>query len=298
MARRPVPLARLQQLIPFLRGLTRTEVDERRQEYGTNEIVETTTNPLWDLLRDTAKDPMLWLFAGVGVLYALIGQLTEALTLLVAILPLLGMDSYLPRRTQASTAGLKTRLATTAKVVRDDSVMTIPALDLVPGDLVVIPPGEPSPADGLVVDGTGLQVDESALTGEAYPVPKRPLGDLPRASGDPLVEEEYWVFAGGQNVPPTKLGEQGKIKGILIPPRSCALPGFTARLLPPLSARLFSSAVPTARRLLGLAGQEPPGNPGPLWAGDSSRSHDSLAVPSDTTTCVRAFSAWTILGSR
>lgn len=196
MARRPVPLARLQQLIPSLRGLTRIEVDERRQEYGPNEIVETTTHPWWNLLRDTSKDPMLWLFAGVGVLYALIGQFTEALTLLVAILPLLGMDFYLHRRTQASTAGLKTRLATTANVVRDGSVVTVPALDLVPGDLVVIPPGEPSPADGLVVDGTGLQVDESALTGEAYPVPKRPLGDLPRASGDPLVEEEHWVFAG------------------------------------------------------------------------------------------------------
>jgi P-type Ca2+ transporter type 2C len=196
MARRLVPLARLQQLIPSLRGLTRTEVKERGQEYGPNDIVETTTHPWWDLLRDTVKDPMLWLFAGVGVLYALIGQLTEALTLIVAILPLLGMDVYLHRRTQASTAGLKTRLATTANVVRDDSVGTIPAVDLVPGDLVVIPPGEPSPADGLVIEGTGLQVDESALTGEAYPVPKRPLGDLPQASGDPLVEEAHWVFAG------------------------------------------------------------------------------------------------------
>jgi Ca2+-transporting ATPase len=135
MARRPVPIARLQQLIPSPRGLTGTEVDDRRQEYGPNEIVETTTHPWWDLLRDTAKDPMLWLFGGVGVLYALIGQLTEALTLLVAILPLLGMDFYLHRRTQASTAGLKTRLATTANVVRDDSVVTVPALDLVPGDL-------------------------------------------------------------------------------------------------------------------------------------------------------------------
>ena len=176
--------------------MTRTEVEDRRQEYGPNAIVETPPHPWWDLLRDTAKDPMLWLFAGVGVLYALIGQLTEALTLLVAILPLLGMDFYLHRRTQASTAGLKTRLATTANVVRDDSVVTIPAVDLVPGDLAVIPPGEPFPADGLVVDGTGLQVDESALTGEAYPVPKRPLGDLTRAEGDPLVAEEHWVFAG------------------------------------------------------------------------------------------------------
>jgi Ca2+-transporting ATPase len=196
MARRPVPLARLHGLLPSTRGLNPDEVVGRRHEYGPNEIAETTTHPWWDLLRDTAKDPMLWLFAGVGVLYATIGQLAEALTLLVAILPLLGMDFYLHRRTQASTAGLKTRLATTANVVRGGSVVTVPALDLVPGDLMVIPIGEPSPADGLVIDGTGLQVDESALTGEAYPVPKRPLGDLPRASGDPLVEEEHWVFAG------------------------------------------------------------------------------------------------------
>src|SRR5512135_2604231 len=145
MARRPVPSARLQRLIHSLRGLTQTEVEDRRQEYGTNDIVETPPHPWWDLLRDTAKDPMLWFFAGVGVLYALIGQRTEALTLLAAILPLLGMDVYLHRRTQASTAGLKTRLATTVNVARDDSVVTIPAIDLVPGDLAVIPPGEPFP---------------------------------------------------------------------------------------------------------------------------------------------------------
>lgn len=196
MARRPVPLTRLQQLIPSSRGLTRADAEDRRQTYGPNDIVEAPPHPWWDLLRDTAKDPMLWLFAGVGVLYAMVGQLTEALTLLVAIIPLIGMDFYLHRRTQASTAGLKTRLATTAKVVRDDSVVTISVVDLVPGDLAVVPPGEPFPADGLVVDGTGLQIDESALTGEAYPVPKRPLGDLPHASGDPVVAEEHWVFAG------------------------------------------------------------------------------------------------------
>lgn len=196
MARRLVPFARVAELIPSTRGLTQGEAEARRQEYGSNDIVETPPHPWWDLFRDTAKDPMLWFFAGVGVLYFVIGQRTEALTLLVAILPLLGMDFYLHRRTQASTAGLKTRLAATAKVIRDGSVVTISAVDLVPGDLAIVPPGEPFPADALVVEGTGLQVDESALTGEAYPVLKRTLGPLPRSPGDPLVEEEHWVSAG------------------------------------------------------------------------------------------------------
>src|SRR6516165_277241 len=196
MARRPVPLARLAELLPSNRGLTEGEAEARRQEYGPNDIVETPPHPWWDLIRDTAKDPMLWFFAGVGFLYLVIGQRTEALTLLIAILPLVGMDFYLHRRTQASTAGLKTRLAATAKVVRGGEVTTVPATELVPGDLVIIPAGEPSPADALVLEGTGLQVDESALTGEAYPVPKWPVASLPRSPGDPLVEEEHWVFAG------------------------------------------------------------------------------------------------------
>lgn len=196
MARRPLPLARLCDLIPSTRGLAASEAEARRQEYGTNDIVETVPHSWRDLARDTAKDPMLWFFAGVGVLYLIIGELTEAVTLLLAILPLVGMDFYLHRRTQASTAGLKTRLAAAATVVRDGTVATIPAVDVVPGDLVVVPSGDPFPADGLVLEGAGLQVDESALTGEAYPVPKRPLGSLPRAVGDPLVEEVHWVFAG------------------------------------------------------------------------------------------------------
>ncbi len=196
MARRPVPLARLRELVPSTHGLSRSEVEGRRHEYGPNDIVETPPHPWWDLARDTAKDPMLWLFFGVGLLYALIGQRAEALTLLAAILPLLGMDVYLHRRTQASTAGLRTRLASSANVVRDGSVVSIPAADVVPGDLAVVSPGEPFPADGLIVEGARIQVDESALTGEAYPVPKRPLGDLARAVDAPLVEEDHWAFAG------------------------------------------------------------------------------------------------------
>lgn len=130
MARRPVPLARRGELLNSLRGLSRPEAEVRRQEYGPNDIVETPPLPWRDLLRETTREPMLWFFGGVGVIYAVLGQRAEALTLLAAILPLLGMDIYLHRRTQASTAGLKTRLATTSRVVRDDSLVTIPPVTL------------------------------------------------------------------------------------------------------------------------------------------------------------------------
>ncbi|MBX6313086.1 MAG: HAD-IC family P-type ATPase [Isosphaeraceae bacterium] len=196
MARRPVPLARLSGLDFSTRGLSRIEAEERRRDYGANDIVESPPHPWWDLARDTAKDPMLWFFAGTGILYAAIGQRTEAVTLLAAILPLVGMDVYLHRRTQASTAGLKTRLAAAASVVRDGQVVGVPAVDVVPGDLALVSPGEPFPADGVIVEGSRIQVDESALTGEAYPVPKRPLGEPPGMGDAPAVDEEHWAFAG------------------------------------------------------------------------------------------------------
>lgn len=196
MARRSIPRARLGRLTGDPPGLSSPEAERRRREYGANDIVEAPPHPWWALLGDTLKDPMVWFFAGVGVVYVLIGQRTEAVTLLIAIIPLVGMDFYLHRRTQASTAGLNTRLATTAQVFRDGSRITVASADVVPGDHLVIPPGQPFPADGVVMAGVGLQVDESVLTGEAYPVAKEALDELPPAVDDPLVEEAHWVFAG------------------------------------------------------------------------------------------------------
>ena len=87
MSQRKVPLERLDGLWDSERAITTHEADERRAKFGANDIVESTPHPWWGLIQDTAKDLMLWFFAGTPLLYALVGQHTEALTLLVAILP-------------------------------------------------------------------------------------------------------------------------------------------------------------------------------------------------------------------
>jgi Ca2+-transporting ATPase len=196
MTRRPLPLARVAGLLPGTRGLTAQEVAERRERYGRNAILEAPPHPWRDVARDTLRDPMLWFLAGVSVLYAVLGQLSEALVLAAAIVPLAGMGAYLHRRTQASTEGLKGRLAERATVEREGALVEIPAVDLVPGDLAVVSPGEPVPADGVVVGGADLQADESTLTGEAHPVTKRVLPGSPGPGAEPLVDSGHWVFAG------------------------------------------------------------------------------------------------------
>jgi Ca2+-transporting ATPase len=139
---------------------------------------------------------MLWFLGATSLLYAGIGDFAEALTLLVALLPLVGMDAFLHWRSQASAEGLRTRLAARAMVLRDGSRVEVSALELVPGDLAVVASGQPFPADGVVVAGTELQADESTLTGEAYAVPKRPLQEPVGPGDEPLVETLHWGFAG------------------------------------------------------------------------------------------------------
>jgi Ca2+-transporting ATPase len=196
MTRRPVPLERLEGLLASERGLTAGEVSERRQRYGVNDIVETPPSRWWDLARDTLEDPMIWFLAGVSALYAVLGEVAEAFVLLAAIVPLVGMDAFLHRRTQISTQSLKSRLAERATVVRDGASLEIPTLELVPGDVAVVLPAEAFPADGIIVGGDDLQADESSLTGEAYPVAKRPCPKPPGGGAEPLVDASHWGFAG------------------------------------------------------------------------------------------------------
>lgn len=193
MNQRAVPLDTLPVLRDADAGLSAAEVKAQRV-HGNNEIVAHAAGGWRTVLKDTLRDPMLWFLMLTAGLYALLGQLGESLTLLLAIVPLLGMDAWLHRRTNASAAGLASRLASRTRVLRDGQWRDLPARELVPGDLAEVVPGEYFPADGLLVGGDELQADESTLTGESLPVAKRRW-----PAGQPLparAAEAHWGVAG------------------------------------------------------------------------------------------------------
>ncbi len=186
-----IPSERVEGLLGTETGLTEAEAALRRARYGRNDIVEAAPPTWWMLARDTLRDPMLWFLLGTAALFTWLGDRVEALILLVAAVPLVGMDAYLHRRTQASTQGLASRLASSARVLRDGVWRSLPAGELVPGDLVELGAGEAVPADALVEAGEGMQVDESMLSGESLPVGKRAY-----ARGAEDGSPAHWVAAG------------------------------------------------------------------------------------------------------
>ena len=173
-------------------GIGQAMVESRRERYGSNHIAEHRSKSLAAIASDTATDPMLWFLAATGVLFGALGQVADALVLSLAIVPLVGMDFYLHRRTEASLTGLRSVLAAEARVIRDGQERLVPAAELVTGDLARVRASEAFPADGLILEGAGLQADESSLTGEAYPVAKTPLA----ASAATGTLDANWAFAG------------------------------------------------------------------------------------------------------
>lgn len=193
---RSIPDDRLKGVLFDPAGLSDPEARIRRQRFGDNYILQARRNRWIGLLTDTASDPMVWFLIATAALFGWLGDAVEALVLTIAILPLVGMDAFLHWRTQASTEGLRRRLASLAHVVRHGAELSVNATELVPGDLIIVAPGDWTPADGLIEAGNAVQVDESSLTGESMPVSKAPLAGDRELSPGALVDERHWLNAG------------------------------------------------------------------------------------------------------
>ncbi|MFN9778930.1 MAG: cation-translocating P-type ATPase [Alphaproteobacteria bacterium] len=193
MSLRPIPEMARADLASGSEGLTVGEAAARLARLGPNDILVVPPSSWKETLGDTLRDPMIWFLAGVSLLFAALGDYAEATVLALALVPLLGMDAWLHRRTQASTQGLASRLATQAVVIRSGAAHLVSAQDVVVGDLVEVQAGEPFPADGILVEGDSAQVDESAMTGESWPVRKVPFAS---AHVPPALDMTQWCLAG------------------------------------------------------------------------------------------------------
>ncbi len=154
-------------------GLNGQQAAARLERYGENTLVEERRSVALELLSHFWA-PIPWMIEAAVLLTALTARWAD-FGIICALLLLNGLVGFWEEHQAANAIeALKQRLATQARVNRDGAWLTLPAEQLVPGDLIALRRGEVIPADGTVVGGDA-EADESVLTGESLPIEK-PLG--------------------------------------------------------------------------------------------------------------------------
>ena len=118
----------------------------------------------------------------VIVVSCFISQFSTAVLVLFLVLLNVVLGSRQELKARASVDALSKMQVPHAKVVRDGQLALVPAVDLVPGDVVQLEAGDIVPADGRIVRAATLETQEAALTGESAPVSKDARPCRPRTS--------------------------------------------------------------------------------------------------------------------
>lgn len=154
-------------------GLTQNEADLRLRQFGHNTIEQQKWATWLENLRHIISDPMGIMLFCLSLVYWLIGDVNEAILLLAALVPIIGVDVVLQMRSQKALRALKKSLPSTCFVMRDGKTVRISVHHIVPGDALILEEGQTLAADGVLIESVDLTIDESSLTGESIPVEKK-----------------------------------------------------------------------------------------------------------------------------
>lgn len=175
-------------------GLTKRDALDRLERHGPNQFASQRAPSLLSLLLEPLKDFMTRLLIGAAGVSLLVGEMADA----VAIVTIVGLQAVMGAiqgyRAEKSLAALKELSAPKASVLREGVKASIPAQQLVPGDIIMLETGDKVPSDARILEAADLMVEESSLTGESVPVYK--TAGLCQRSNIPLADKSNMVFMG------------------------------------------------------------------------------------------------------
>ena len=161
----------LKKLKTTKKGLTNSEIENRRSDYGFNELPEKKVHPFLKFL-GYFWGPIPWMIEIAAVLSAVIKHWEDLIIISILLLVNAIVGFWQENKADNAIEMLKKKLALKARVLRDGKWASIPSRELIPGDIVRVRLGDVVPADIKIFNGDYLLVDESALTGESLPVEK------------------------------------------------------------------------------------------------------------------------------
>ena len=203
-----------------LLGLSTAEVASRQRQFGQNQLIVAKRRSILSICADQFKSVVILLLTGAGVLAFLFADHVEGLAIF-AVVVINGSIGFLTEWRAIRSMEALGRLGSVETVVmRDGNVQSLPAGQLVPGDIVILDGGDIVTADIRLIEAAKLQADESTLTGESLPVGKQ---IEPLSLSTPVMERSNFVFKGtaitrgtGKGVvvdigPATELGRISKL---------------------------------------------------------------------------------------
>jgi magnesium-transporting ATPase (P-type) len=174
-------------------GLSSAAVAERALLHGPNALPEPAKRSLLALLVRQFQSPLIYVLFVAAALAAAMDHWADAGVILGVVLANTVIGTYQEGRAERSMAALRKLSTLRVRVLRDGGEQAVAALELVPGDILLLAAGDAVGADARLIDTAALAVAEATLTGESVPVSKQ-VAALPEATG--LADRRNMVFSG------------------------------------------------------------------------------------------------------
>ena len=211
-------------------GLDTAEARDRLLVHGPNQLFSNPPRPAWRKFLDQFRNFLVIVLLAAAMLAGVVGDIKDAMVIAIVVVLNATLGFFQEHRAEAALAALKNMLAPIARVRRDGHATLIPAVDLVPGDILLLEAGDRIPADARVLHAHSAEVAEAALTGESHAVAKNPEAVDEKSA---LAERRSTVFMntivtrGRIEAIVTATGmhtEMGKIAGLLAEAAESATP--------------------------------------------------------------------------
>ncbi len=152
--------------------MSQQEVKRRQETEGFNEIEKEKKKSVLALFFNSFKDAMVVILLIAAIIQVLLGDYIETIVIMIVLIMNAIISVVQTKKAESSLDALRQMSAPTATVIRGNEKQTVPARELVPGDIVFLEAGDYIPADGRIIENGSLQVNEGMLTGESEVVDK------------------------------------------------------------------------------------------------------------------------------
>ena len=175
-------------------GLTEDQVSQARARQGWNRLEESPATPRWRIFAAQFRDLVIWILVVAAVISGVLREWADA-TAILAIVVLNAVIGFLQEeRAERALAALQRLSSPMARVLRDGAWRSLPAAELVPGDVISLEAGDNIPADARLARTFRFSVQEAPLTGESTPVEKDADAILP--TGTSLGDRRNMAYLG------------------------------------------------------------------------------------------------------